>query len=72
MESIQKWLDMGAAGSWEELLVRFIKVAVIGFVVLQAKEYFDAGTFDTIATGTDALLIAGGVAVVDMILMRRT
>ena len=40
------------------------------FLVLQAKEYFDAGMFDTLATSTDALLISAGVLVVDMIRMQ--
>jgi hypothetical protein len=43
-------------------------VAVVGFVVLQAKEYFDAGTFDTPATAVDALLIAGATFLVDAVL----
>jgi hypothetical protein len=40
-----------------------VKVAVVGFIVLQGKEWFDAGMFDTPATLTDSLLIAGGTAV---------
>jgi hypothetical protein len=34
---------------------------VVAFVVLQAKEYYDAGAFDTPATAVDAGLIAGGI-----------
>jgi hypothetical protein len=37
-------------------------------VVLQAKEYFDAGRFDTAGTGADALLIGGGVLLVNAVL----
>ena len=48
---------------WTDLIVRVVKVAVVGFVLLQAKEWLDAGSFDTPATLTDALLIAGGVGV---------
>jgi hypothetical protein len=40
---------------------------VIAFVVLQAKEMFDAGRFDTPATAVDAVLIAAGVFLVNAI-----
>jgi hypothetical protein len=53
---------------WAPLLSRAAKVAVVGFIVLQAKEYFDAGTFDTPATAVDALLIAGATFLVDAVL----
>jgi hypothetical protein len=37
-----------------------VNVAVVAFVVLQAKEWFDAGAFDTPATAVDAALIGAG------------
>lgn len=40
--------------------MRAVTVVVIAFVVLQAKEYFDAGMFDTPATSVDAVLIGAG------------
>jgi hypothetical protein len=71
VESIQKSIAMDAANGWNGVIVRFVKVALVGFLVLQGKEYLDAGMFDTIATGTDALLIAAGAGMVDMLFMRR-
>ncbi len=53
---------------WPELIAGAVKVAVVAFVVLQAKEYHDAGRFDTTGTGADALLIGGGTLVVNAIL----
>jgi hypothetical protein len=50
---------------WRDLLMRAVKIAVVGFVVLQAKELVDAGMLDTKATAVDALLVAAGVLVVD-------
>lgn len=58
----------GSSPGWAPLVKRALMVAVVGFVVLQGKEYFDAGTFDTPATTVDALLIAGGTFLVDAIL----
>lgn len=55
-------------GGWTDLLITSVIVAVVGFVVLQTKEWFDAGTFDTPATATDAGLIAAGVFVVNVII----
>lgn len=50
---------------WEQVAFRAVTTAVIAFVVLQAKEYFDAGRFDTTGTGVDALLIGGGIFLVN-------
>ncbi|NUM75829.1 hypothetical protein HUU40_15810 [candidate division KSB1 bacterium] len=59
--------DASVAG-WSSLLLTSVKIAVVGFVVLQAKEWFDAGMLDTPATAMDAGLIAAGVFVVNAIL----
>lgn len=63
-----KWLSGDAPTSWSAVTGRAVMVAVIGFVVLQAKEYVDAGAFDTPATALDAVLIAAGVFLVNAIL----
>jgi hypothetical protein len=60
--------EVAAPSGWGTLLMRALKIAVVGFVVLQAKEYVDAGMFDTPATAVDAVLIAAGVLIVDAIL----
>jgi hypothetical protein len=43
---------------WDDVLVRTVVAAIIAFVALQAKEWFDAGAFDTPAAAFDAGLIA--------------
>lgn len=48
--------------------MRAVIVAVTAFVVMQAKEYIDARAFDTAGVGSDALLIAAGVFLVNAIL----
>jgi hypothetical protein len=66
MESSARPTDVVAPPpGWRDVFMRAVKVAVVGFVVLQAKELVDAGMLDTAATATDALLIAAGVFVVD-------
>jgi len=57
-----------APAGWSEVLFRTMSTAVIAFVVLQAKEWFDAGRFDTPATAVDALLIAVGIFLMNAIL----
>jgi hypothetical protein len=54
---------------WADILVRAVKVLLVAFVVLQMKEWFDAGTFDTPATALDAAMIAGGTLVLNAIFM---
>ena len=69
MESFKKWFSMDIPAGWGVLLVRSLKVAVAAFVVLQLKEWFDAGAFDTPAALFDALLITGGTLVLNAIFM---
>jgi hypothetical protein len=51
------------------VLVRTIEVAVVAFVVLQLKEWLDAGAFDTPGTAADAALTAGGIFVLNAVLI---
>jgi hypothetical protein len=68
MENTMKQASVSAPTGWVDILITSVKVAVIGFVVLQAKEFVDAGSFDTPATALDAGLIAAGVFVLNAIL----
>lgn len=54
--------------SWGAVVSRAVTVAIVAFVVLQLKEFVDAGMFDTPGTGADALLVGVGVLVVNAIL----
>lgn len=67
--SSKNWLTLDLPTSWSALSVRTVTVAVVGFVVLQAKEWFDAGRFDVPGTAVDAGLVAAGVLVLNAILM---
>lgn len=69
MDNLTKWFCMDIPAGWGQLAVRTVEVALIAFVVMQAKEWFDAGQFDTPGTAADALLIAGGLLLVNAILM---
>lgn len=68
METAKTLSKTGASTAWSDLLITSVKVAVVGFVVLQMKEWFDAGSFDTPATALDAALIAAGTFVLNAIL----
>ena len=70
MESLAKWLRIDAPSGWDDVFVRTVKVAVVVFVVLQLKEFFDAGAFDTPAVTIDAALVAGATLVLNGILLR--
>jgi hypothetical protein len=50
--------------SWKKLLLDALKTAVVAFVVLQLKEYYDAHQFDTAGTGSDGALIGVGIFLV--------
>lgn len=68
MASSARTSEVAAPSGWRDLLMRAVKIAVVGFVVLQAKELVDAGMLDTKATAIDAVLVAAAVLVVDAIL----
>ena len=70
MKSFKQWFSIDAPAGWADVFIRTIKAAVVAFVVLQLKEWIDAGAFDTPATAVDAALIAGATFVLNAILMR--
>lgn len=70
MQTSKSWFSSDVPAGWNELFIRSVNVAVVAFAILQMKELFDAGTFDTLGTLTDAGLIAGGIFLLNAILMR--
>ena len=46
--------------TWTALAIRSIRVALVAFLVLQVKEWVDAGRLDTLSTSIDGALIGGG------------
>lgn len=64
METISK----ASLNGWAGVLTNTGMTAVVAFVVLQAKEFFDAGRFDTPATAVDAGLVAGGIFLLNAII----
>jgi hypothetical protein len=69
MKSSTAWVNFLIPNSWVHILLDTLKVALVAFVVLQIKEWFDAGAFDTPATVVDAVLIAVGILVLNAILL---
>jgi hypothetical protein len=68
MEAAKKQSSIAAPNGWTDVLVRAGTTAVVAFVVLQAKELFDAGRLDTPATAVDAGLIAAGIFLLNAII----
>lgn len=67
MEQSRRWLGADVPTGWDDVWVRSVKVALVAFVVLQSKEYFDAGRFDTPGTAVDGALIGAGVFLLNAI-----
>jgi hypothetical protein len=59
--TFRQWLTADAPATWADVTARAVKTALVAFIVLQLKEWFDAGRFDTPATAVDSLLVAAGV-----------
>jgi len=53
---------------WPKVVSRSATTAVVAFVVLQAKEWFDTKVFDTPGTAADAALIGCGLLLVNAVL----
>ena len=68
MENSKTWFSIDVPAQWTDLFVRTVVTALVAFVVLQLKEWFDAGTLDTPATAADSGLIAAGVFVLNAML----
>lgn len=52
-----------------QLILRFFKIAVVAFIVMQIKEYVDAGVLDIPGVLVDAVLVAAGVLILDLVSM---
>ena len=52
---------------WLDVLIYTLTVAAVAFVMLQIKEWVDAGRFDTYGTMVDALLVAVGMLVLNVV-----
>jgi hypothetical protein len=52
---------------WVEVLIGTLTVAVVAFLMLQIKEWFDAGRFDMRGTMVDAALVGGGMLILNSI-----
>ena len=57
-----------APSTWGAVIARALTVAIISFLVLQAKELYDAGMLDTPATSVDAVLIGVAMFLVNAVL----
>ena len=57
-----------APAGWNAVTFRAATAALVAFVVLQAKEMYDAGRFDTPATAVDAVLVGVGIFLLNAIL----
>lgn len=57
----------GPRFDWPEVLIRTATVGVVAFLMLQIKELYDAGRLDTPGTLVDALLVAAGMLVLNLI-----
>ena len=69
MERFKKWFNLDVPTGWADLFVGTLKAAVVAFVVIGLKDWFDAGALDAPDTAVDAALIAGGTFVLNAILM---
>ena len=69
MESLKKWFSIALPAGWDDVVVRTVKVAVVAFVMLHLKEWFEAGTLDTPDITIDSTWIAGGTLALNAILM---
>ena len=69
MENSKKWFSFVFPDGWLDVFIRAIMVAIVAFVVLQLQEFLDVGGFDTPAAANDSGLIAGGILVLNVILL---
>jgi hypothetical protein len=56
--TLKQWLTVDAPAGWGGVFARTVTMSLVGFVVLQVKEWSETGAFDT----PDALIGAGWFA----------
>ena len=61
-----RWI--GIPTGWNDIVVRTLKVFLVGFVVLVLKEYMETHEWDIPVCAIDAAWVAGGVFVFNTLL----
>lgn len=69
MPSPDDRLPIGVPAGWSDVIVRAVKVAVAAFAALVLKEWLDTHEWDVVACAIDSLWVAGGVLVLEAILL---
>ena len=67
MDTLIKWLSIDAPSGWPEAIVRTVKTVLIVFIVLQLKEVFESGGFDTSTNALDGMLVGAATLALNAI-----
>jgi hypothetical protein len=68
MES-RTWLGVRVPSGWSEVAAGAVKTVVIAFVALIAWDWIESGDFDPMGVGSNAVMVAIGLFLLDAILV---
>ncbi len=67
MHSTKNWL--GVPSGWDDVALRALKTAVVGFVALLLWDWLESNDLDPAGVATNAVAVAVGLFLLDAILM---
>ena len=69
MEHTRTRFGVRVPNGWAEIAIGALKTLVIGFVALVVWDWIESGDFDPIGVGSNALVVALGLFVLDALLV---
>ena len=69
MEDTRRFLGVRVPDSWSDVLIGALKTIVIAFTALVAWDWVESGDFDPIGVGSNAIVVALALFVLDAILV---
>ena len=69
MEDTRRWLGVRVPDGWGDVMVGALKTIVIAFVALVGWDWIESGDFDPVGVGSNAIVVALALFVLDAILV---
>ena len=69
MQHTRRWLGIRVPDDWNDVVVGALKTIVIAFVALIAWDYVESGDFDPVGVGSNALVVALALLILDAVLV---
>ncbi len=69
MQHTRRWLGVRVPDGWNDVVIGALKTTVIAFLALTLWDYVESGDFDPVGVGSNALVVALALLILDAVLV---